>query len=114
MLLAGVLPWVTGGESTIRFLALPLLLAGLMMLGVTLRVWAAGRRPAPSAPPVERGCDGCVCGRQGGCGAAEAPSAESGAESGAELPAGPDGEPVAGRAGRQPGGRAPAGRTPAG
>jgi hypothetical protein len=67
MLLAGVLPWATGGESTIRFLALPLLLAGLMVLGVTLRVWAAGRRPAPSAPPVERGCDGCVCGLQGGC-----------------------------------------------
>ncbi len=67
MLLAGVLPWVTGGESTIRFLALPLLLAGLMVLGVTLRVWAAGRRPAPSARPVERGCDGCVCGLQGGC-----------------------------------------------
>jgi hypothetical protein len=39
MLLAGVLPWATGGESTIRFLALPLLLAGLMVLGVTLRVW---------------------------------------------------------------------------
>ena len=50
MLLAGVLPWVTGGESTIRFLALPLLLAGLMVLGVTLRVWAAGRRPAPLGP----------------------------------------------------------------
>jgi hypothetical protein len=48
MLLAGVLPWLTGGESTIRFLALPLLLAGLMVLGVTLRVWAAaGRLPRP-------------------------------------------------------------------
>ena len=50
--------------------SLILLLAGLMVLGVTLRVWAAGRRPAPSAPPVERGCDGCVCGLQGGCTAA--------------------------------------------
>ena len=69
LLLAGALPWVTGGESTIRFLALPLLLAGLMVLGATLRVWAAGRTPAP-APPVERGCDGCVCGLQGGCAAA--------------------------------------------
>jgi hypothetical protein len=77
MLLAGVLPWVTGGESTIRFLALPLLLAGLMVLGVTLRLWAAGRRPAPSAAPVERGCDGCVCGRQGGCTVAEQPSSSA-------------------------------------
>ena len=48
----------------------PLLLAGLMVLGATLRVRAAGRTPAPSAPPVERGCDGCVCGLQGGCAAA--------------------------------------------
>jgi hypothetical protein len=77
MLLAGVLPWVTGGESTIRFLALPLLLAGLMVLGATLRVWVTGRRPAPSAPPVERGCDGCVCGLQGGCTAAEQASSST-------------------------------------
>jgi hypothetical protein len=70
LLLAGVLPWATGGESTVRFLALPLLIAGLMVLGATLRVWAVGRRPAPSAPPVERGCDGCVCGLDGGCAAA--------------------------------------------
>jgi hypothetical protein len=75
MLLAGVLPWVTGGDATIRFLALPLLLAGLMVLGATLRVWAAGRRPAPSAPPVERGCDGCVCGLNGTC-AADTPAAD--------------------------------------
>jgi hypothetical protein len=70
LVLAGVLPWVTGGDATIRFLALPLLLAGLMVLGATLRVWVAGRKPAPSAPPVERGCDGCVCGLDGGCAAA--------------------------------------------
>jgi hypothetical protein len=70
LVLAGGLPWVTRGDSTIRFLALPLLLAGLMVPGATLRVWAAGRKPAPSAPPVERGCDGCVCGLDGGCAAA--------------------------------------------
>ena len=111
MLLAGVLPWVTGGESTIRFLALPLLLAGLMVLGVTLRVWVAGRRPAPSAPPVERGCDGCVCGRQGGCATAEQPGAK--AQPAAERagpdpdpaagPTGPDLEPAAERTGADPG-----------
>ena len=115
MLLAGVLPWVTGGESTIRFLALPLLLAGLMVLGVTLRVWVAGRRPAPSAPPVEGGCDGCVCGRQGGCAAAEQPGADL--EPATER-AGPDPDPAAERTGERPdpaaAGRAPAaGRTPA-
>jgi hypothetical protein len=70
MLLAGVLPWVTGGEATIRFLALPLFIAGLLVLGATLRVNAAARKPAPSAPPFERGCDGCVCGLEGGCAAA--------------------------------------------
>jgi hypothetical protein len=79
MLLAGVLPWVTGGDSTVRFLALPLLLAGLMVLGATLRVWAAGRRPVSPAPPVGRGCDGCVCGLQGGCTVAgQSPSSAAG------------------------------------
>jgi hypothetical protein len=96
MLLAGVLPWATGAESTIRFLALPLLLAGLMVLGVTRRVWAAGRRPAPSAPPVERGCDGCVCGREGGgCAVADRPDAESVTDRA-------DSQPVAEQAGSQP------------
>jgi hypothetical protein len=70
LLLAGLLPWVTGGELVLRLLALPLLLAGLMVLGAALRVRAAVRAPAPSAPPVERGCDGCVCGISGGCGVA--------------------------------------------
>jgi hypothetical protein len=59
LLLAGVLPWVTGGETVLRVLAVGLLLAGLMVLGALLRIRSA---PAPSAPPVERGCDGCACG----------------------------------------------------
>lgn len=67
LLLAGVLPWVTGGEWPIRLLALPLVLAGLLVLGATLRVHAAGAAPAPSAPPLERGCDGCACGISNGC-----------------------------------------------
>lgn len=67
LLLAGVLPWVTGGEAAIRLLALPLLLAGLLVLGATLRVHAAGKAPAPSAPPLERGCDGCACGISSSC-----------------------------------------------
>jgi len=67
LLLAGVLPWVTGGELAIRLLAVPLVLAGLLVLGATLRVHAAGKAPAPSAPPIERGCDGCACGISSSC-----------------------------------------------
>lgn len=65
LLLAGLLPWVTGGELTIRLLALPMLLAGLMVTGAALRVSAAGKK-APE-PPARLGCDGCVCGQNSGC-----------------------------------------------
>lgn len=71
LLLAGLLPWVTWGELGIRLLALPMLLAGLVVAGTALRVRAAGRR-VPSAPPVERGCAGCVCGLKNGCDTAAA------------------------------------------
>jgi hypothetical protein len=66
LLVAGLLPWVTGGELTIRLLALPMFLAGLMVAGAALRVRALGK-VVPSAPPVERGCEGCVCGTSAGC-----------------------------------------------
>lgn len=66
LLLAGLLPWVTWGELTVRLFALPMLLAGLMVAGAAVRVRAVGRR-VPSAPPVERGCEGCVCGLESGC-----------------------------------------------
>jgi uncharacterized membrane protein YccC len=72
LVLAGVLPWVTGADSTIRFLALPLLLAGLMATGLAIR-FAKVRRARPMTPvtPVERGCDGCACGlSKDGCGTA--------------------------------------------
>lgn len=69
LVLAGVLPWVTGGDSTIRFLALPLLVAGLMTTGLAVR-FARARRSTP-VTPVERGCEGCVCGlSKDGCGTA--------------------------------------------
>jgi hypothetical protein len=64
LMLAGLLPWLTGGDTTIRLLALPMLLAGLLVTGATIRV-AVVRRPTP-APLVERSCDGCSCGA-GGC-----------------------------------------------
>jgi hypothetical protein len=66
LVLAGLLPWLTGGETTIRMLALPLLLAGLLVTGAAIRI-AVVRRPAP-VTPVERSCDGCSCGA-GGCAA---------------------------------------------
>ena len=66
LLLAGLVPWVTWGDLTIRLFALPMLLAGLLVTGTALRVRAAGRR-VPSAPPVERGCEGCVCGLKTDC-----------------------------------------------
>jgi hypothetical protein len=68
LVLAGLLPWLTGGELTVRLFGLPLLLAGRMVTGATLR-GATARRRAPSAPLVERRCDGCVCGTGGGCAA---------------------------------------------
>lgn len=79
LLLAGLLPWVTAGPWLVRLLGLPLLLAGLLVAGAALRVRAVpqARQQAPSAPPVERGCDGCVCGIGGGC---AAPSGQRPAE----------------------------------
>jgi hypothetical protein len=64
LVLAGLLPWLTGGDTTIRMLALPMLLAGLLVTGATIRV-AVVRRPPP-ATLVERTCEGCSCGA-GGC-----------------------------------------------
>lgn len=69
LLLAGVLPWVTGGETTIRMLALPMLLAGFVVAGAAVRI-AVVRRPT-AVTPVERPCDGCTCGG-GGCAALRA------------------------------------------
>jgi hypothetical protein len=77
LLLAGVLPGVTGGEWVIRLLALPLVLAGLLALGATLRVRAAGA-VTPSAAPVERGCDGCACGISSTCAVPERSEASAG------------------------------------
>ena len=72
LLVAGLLPLLTGGETTIRIMALPMLLAGLLVSGVALRVHAAGRK-APPARPAGRGCDGCMCGQQpAGCDTAAA------------------------------------------
>lgn len=72
LLVAGLLPWVTGGSTGARLVALPLLLAGAGVAAVGLRVRSvlsrqAAARAAYPAPLVERTCDGCACGA-GGCG----------------------------------------------
>jgi hypothetical protein len=71
LLVAGLLPWVTGGSLGVRLVALPLLLAGVGVATVAVRVRAVMPRadPAYPAPLVERSCDGCACGA-GGCGSA--------------------------------------------
>ena len=77
LLVAGLLPWVTMGPLPVRLVALPLLLAGALVAVVAVRVRTVLARPRPSAPPVERRCDGCVCGTGGGCAALSGqPSAE--------------------------------------
>ena len=67
LLVAGLLPWVTAGPLPARLVALPLLLAGALVAVVAVRVRSVVPQPRPSAPPVERRCDGCVCGIAGGC-----------------------------------------------
>jgi len=73
LLVAGLLPWVTGGPTGARLVALPLLLAGLGVTALVLRVRSVLSRRATAAaypaPLVERTCDGCACGG-GGCGSA--------------------------------------------
>jgi hypothetical protein len=69
LLLAGLLPWVTAGPLPARLVALPLLLAGALVAVLTARVGTMVPQLRPSAPPVERRCDGCVCGTAGGCAA---------------------------------------------
>jgi hypothetical protein len=53
LLVAGTLPWATGGPLPARLIALPLLLLGALA-GLTAARLPAGRlpsRPAPSHPP---------------------------------------------------------------
>ena len=69
LLLAGLLPWVTAGPLSARLVALPLLLAGALLVVLTARVGTMVPQLRRSAPPVERRCDGCVCGTTGGCAA---------------------------------------------
>ena len=83
LLVAGLLPWITGGATAARLVSLPLLLAGIGVAAVALRVRSVlSRRAAAAAaypaPLVERTCDGCACGA-GGCGSAPAPDAQDAA-----------------------------------
>lgn len=97
LVLAGLLPWVTGADPTIRFLALPLLLAGLMVTGLAVR-FAKVRRERPMTPvtPVERGCEGCVCGlSKDGCATTATTGAVGPADAGAPTARATDGATAA-------------------
>src|SRR6266511_4442261 len=78
LVLAGVLPWLTGGSGAARGFATPLLLVGLFAWYAALRAVRA-EPAAPPRPATGRdagpagGCGGCRCGA-GGCQGA-APSA---------------------------------------
>ena len=89
LVLAGLLPWVTGAETIVRMFALPMLLAGLLVTGAAIRV-AVVRRPEP-ATLVERTCEGCACGAGGCATALGAGPADAGATEvdGAAAPADP-------------------------
>ena len=58
LLVAGLLPWVTGGSLGVRLVALPLLLAGagVATMAVRVRALVPQADPAYPAPLVERGC----------------------------------------------------------
>ncbi len=67
LLLAGGLPWVTAGPLPARLIALPLLVAGLLVAAVTVKLRSILPRVRPAAQLVERRCEGCVCGIERGC-----------------------------------------------
>jgi len=86
LVLAGVLPWLTGGSGAARGFATPLLLVGRFAGHAALRAVRAepAAPPRPTTRPATRpatgrdagpagGCGGCRCGA-GGCQGA-APSA---------------------------------------
>jgi hypothetical protein len=69
LLVAGALPWLTGGALAARLIALPLLLAGAAVAGATVRILTLPKvSAAPAAypaPVTAAGCDGCTCGEDG-------------------------------------------------
>ncbi len=79
LLVAGVLPWATGGPTVTRVLGIPFLLLGLLAGYATTRLPAVASRTAAAArtaPPA--GCAGCNCGA-GACAQAAA-GASAGAD----------------------------------
>ncbi|HEY2172506.1 MAG TPA: hypothetical protein VGH85_01715 [Mycobacteriales bacterium] len=70
LLVAGILPWATGGPTVTRVLGVPFLLLGLLAGYATTRLPAvASRATIRTAPPA--GCAGCNCGA-GACAQAAA------------------------------------------
>jgi hypothetical protein len=73
LLVAGILPWATGGPTVARVLGVPFLLLGLLAGYATTRLPAVASRAATrTAPPA--GCAGCNCGA-GACAQAAAGAA---------------------------------------
>ncbi len=61
LLVAGILPWATGGPAVVRILGIPFVLLGLLAGYATTRLQTVASRAATrSAPPA--GCGGCNCG----------------------------------------------------
>jgi hypothetical protein len=76
LLVAGILPWATGGPTVTRVLGVPFLLLGLLACYATTRLPAVASRAATrTAPPP--GCAGCNCGA-GACAQAAAGASAGG------------------------------------
>jgi hypothetical protein len=75
LLLAGALPWITGGPQAVRLIAVPLLVTGVMMGAATASLRTAplaGRAGrAGVAEPATAGPT-CACGATAGCQAGSA------------------------------------------
>lgn len=69
LVVAGALPWLTGGPTAARLLGLPFILLGVLAAYATTRITQLAQRPAPAPAGPSGGCDSCVCGG-GACGRA--------------------------------------------
>lgn len=68
LVVAGVLPWVSGGPLSVRLLALPLLAAGVFLGAAAFRLHRT-LPPMPDAASADTrpaACAGCACGASGG------------------------------------------------
>ncbi len=62
LLVAGILPWATGGPAVVRILGVPFILLGLLAGYATTRLPVVASRAATRTAPPPGGCGGCNCG----------------------------------------------------